>query len=467
MDLHPQTSSPPRSYRFGPFELVPAEAQLLRDGRVIPLQPQPLKVLTLLVRDAGQLVERGRIVESIWGEATHVDYDRGLNYCIRRIRSALEDDASAPRFVETVPRHGYRFVAAVEIVPGSVLPEAVSHVGVRRWGSWFAGLAAASALVLVVAQALSSSGRAHRPDPRAVEAFLQGQALEPVPQLAQQRLAAFERAVAIDPDYALAHVAVARTWTQIAIEPDEALRRSRAAAEQALQLDPGLAAAHAHLGALELYGAWDWEAAEARYRRAVALQPGSASLHRDYAALLSMTGRHDAAIREIEQAIAIDPAQSVLQADAGWFYYQSRRLEAAERLCRTAAELDPQSTDPLWCLLQTYRLQRRADDQLQVAQRLAALQEPQEDRTIDGMPAFWNWYVEWLQRRPERASPTRIGLGYLALGQRERALDLFEQAYDRRSTCVLQLGADPQVDGLRGDPRFDALIAKIGLPPRG
>ena len=102
--------------RFGPFELDPANGDL-REGRaLIKLQPQPLKVLSLLASRAGQLVSRAEIQKQIWTDDTFVDFDQGLNYCIRQIRAALCDNAGTPRFIETVPRRGYRFLAGVEEV---------------------------------------------------------------------------------------------------------------------------------------------------------------------------------------------------------------------------------------------------------------------------------------------------------------------------------------------------------------
>jgi DNA-binding winged helix-turn-helix (wHTH) protein/Tol biopolymer transport system component len=89
--------------------------ELRRDGERIQLQPQPAKILALLLRRAGQVVSREEIVREVWGEDTFVDFDQGLNYAIRQIRSALKDDADAPRFVETLPKRGYRFIAALDL----------------------------------------------------------------------------------------------------------------------------------------------------------------------------------------------------------------------------------------------------------------------------------------------------------------------------------------------------------------
>lgn len=104
--------------RFGEFELIPASGELLRDGSRVPLQGQPLGVLIVLIADAGNLVTRERLREELWPGGVHVDFEHGLNTAVRRLREALGDNADAPRFIETLPRRGYRFIAPVAAAPG-------------------------------------------------------------------------------------------------------------------------------------------------------------------------------------------------------------------------------------------------------------------------------------------------------------------------------------------------------------
>jgi DNA-binding winged helix-turn-helix (wHTH) protein len=99
--------------RFGAFELDFATGELRKAGLLVRLQQQPFKVLALLASRAGQLVTREEIQREIWRSDTYVDFDQGLNFCIKQIRSALGDQAETPRYVETLPRRGYRFVAPV------------------------------------------------------------------------------------------------------------------------------------------------------------------------------------------------------------------------------------------------------------------------------------------------------------------------------------------------------------------
>jgi DNA-binding winged helix-turn-helix (wHTH) protein len=99
--------------RFGMFELEPASGELRKAGVLIKLRPQPLKVLAFLARRPGRLITREELREDVWGGDTYVDFDQGLNYCIKEIRAALGDSAETPLYVETLPRRGYRFIAPV------------------------------------------------------------------------------------------------------------------------------------------------------------------------------------------------------------------------------------------------------------------------------------------------------------------------------------------------------------------
>ncbi len=102
-----------RRLRFGDFQLDSRSGKLLRDGWPVKIQPQPLQVLAFLTEHCGEIVSREQLRERIWGEATFVEFDQGLYYCIRQIRLALRDDASKPVYIETLPKQGYRFIAPI------------------------------------------------------------------------------------------------------------------------------------------------------------------------------------------------------------------------------------------------------------------------------------------------------------------------------------------------------------------
>src|SRR5215471_5405645 len=99
--------------RFGVFTFDTDHLELRREGRRVRLQHQPARVLSLLLARSGQMVTRDELRASIWGDGTFVDFDRGLNFCVGQIRSALGDSAESPRYVRTVPKSGYEFICPV------------------------------------------------------------------------------------------------------------------------------------------------------------------------------------------------------------------------------------------------------------------------------------------------------------------------------------------------------------------
>src|SRR5215813_15517910 len=100
--------------RFGAFELNASAGELRHQGDLVKLAPQPLKVLDFLARRGGEVVTRNEIRDHVWSGDTFVDFEQGLNFCIRQIREALGDTADSPRYIETLPRRGYRFLVPVE-----------------------------------------------------------------------------------------------------------------------------------------------------------------------------------------------------------------------------------------------------------------------------------------------------------------------------------------------------------------
>ena len=124
-----QNATRARRLRFAQFELDLDARELLRDGRPVRIQPQPLRVLEILVVQAGTLVTREELRQRIWDKATFVEFDQGLNYCIRQIRLALGDDAATPVFIETLKKRGYRFTASVEVISGLAETESRDDLG--------------------------------------------------------------------------------------------------------------------------------------------------------------------------------------------------------------------------------------------------------------------------------------------------------------------------------------------------
>lgn len=142
--------------RFGDFELDVASGELHRDGEVVTVQPQPAKVLLYLAERSGEVVSRRQLQQHVWGEGHHVDYEQGLNYCIKAVRRILGDQAGDPRFIETIPRRGYRFLVPVEKTHGARRPRASAahEVPARSW--WPPAPAAPALLAALVVLAVTA-----------------------------------------------------------------------------------------------------------------------------------------------------------------------------------------------------------------------------------------------------------------------------------------------------------------------
>jgi DNA-binding winged helix-turn-helix (wHTH) protein len=112
----PDTLAKAKLLRFGVFELDIGAEQLLKNGRIVRLQPQPFRLLCLLADQPGRVVARDDIRLALWSSDTFVDFDQGVNFAIKQVREALGEDADHPIYIQTVPKRGYKFVAPVEVV---------------------------------------------------------------------------------------------------------------------------------------------------------------------------------------------------------------------------------------------------------------------------------------------------------------------------------------------------------------
>ena len=109
-------ASPDVRFRFGLFEANPADGALIRSGTKVKIQEQPFRLLLLLLERPGEVVTREELRQRLWPEGTYVDFDGSLNVILKRLRGAIDDDPENPRFIETIPRRGYRFIAPVSVI---------------------------------------------------------------------------------------------------------------------------------------------------------------------------------------------------------------------------------------------------------------------------------------------------------------------------------------------------------------
>ena len=462
--------------RFGVFELDPGQGELRRAGRRVPLQQQPLRALVLLATRAGQVVTREELRAALWPDGTHVDFDRGINFCLNQVRTALRDPARSSHFVETVPRLGYRFLADVRVVaPGAAAqadtPPAAMPARRRLW------LALGCALALAATTGGVTDRRpadAAPVDPDARRSYLRGLLLLQRQDGAswEEATRAFEKATVREPTSAAAQAALARSLvglSQAGLRPAaEALPRARNAALAALREDPRLADAWVSLSLVRLHLDWDWLALE-DIERALALDPGLPRAHRARAAYLSARGDHDGAVAAARRAAALDPLCPTLRGDLGWYYYCARRFPEAAEEWRLSVAVQGDG-GPRDRLVDAFRHLGRPTDawrEAEATMRHAGI--PGDDiaelarRGPEGaVRAFLSGSAAYLTQRG--APLVRLAALHAAAGQGDRAIALLEQAASERSWGLLgTLGVDPDFEGLEGRPRYSRLLRETGL----
>lgn len=492
--MHDSTHQNPR-IGFGPFELDRDSGELYNpvEGTRRILQPQPCKLLVYLAERSGTVVPRQELQDVLWSGETHVDHEHGLNFCIRQIRRALGEQAHDPAYIETLPRRGYRFIAAccpvAEPCSSSTSPDTVHHR--RPTAVW---LAVATCLLLSTTLAVLSrdgwtspaddhasvaSASVPEIDPEAHRVYLQGRylAARDGGRDLRRALTSFEQAIALAPDFASAYAGLASTYAQLAylggLPAAEGYPRARTAARRTLALDDQLAEAHHVLALVALFHDFDWPRAEDGFRRAIELDPELASAHHGYAHFLTAMGRHDQAIAEAELARQLEPSSALLSLDLGWFYYLARRYQDAVTECRHALTLEPEFTPSFHCLQHAYAALGRPHEAATAA-RTALEATGAEPRTLesldealsrDGLAGLWRFNLSRLEGGGAMTCMAFPAATYLAtLGDTDRALEWLEIAYEERSGWLPFVAVEPMLDGLHDDSRFLRFVDRLKLP---
>ncbi len=468
------------SFRFGEFELRLDSGELFRSGAAVKLQPRPAKVLEILAGQAGEVVSRDAIRRAVWGGDTYVDFDLALNFSILQIRRALGDSAAQPRFVATLPRRGYRFLARVEVVDCDAAAPMSAAVPAPRLPTarWRSPLTAAGGLALVLSVLLPIAvilvPRLVRPlSPGIVapaggspgqERYLEGQYLAALGETAQAK-GRFEEAALLDPRSAPAFASLGQVILGTGKPARDVLASAEAAEGRALALDPSNFVAAVVRGQRLFQYDYDWRGAEEEFRRAVRLEGRSAQGHFGLARVLAAQGRHDEALAELSRAEALEPERMIAM-NPGWFYYLARRYDQAiERTRQTialalAAKHAAASPAPvLQRVYWTQLLAALAKGDVQVAQTAA-----QDEARAMALPVPASLIDFWarMEQGTDRADPASFGFAVVAaieLGQVDHALDLLRQQCRERSGFEIPfLQVDPAYDRLRGQPRFAALL---------
>jgi serine/threonine-protein kinase len=284
----------------------------------------------------------------------------------------------------------------------------------------------------------------------------------------------FQQAISRDPEYALAWAGLADSYLMLGSYWVESLTEAKAAAERALQLDPNLAEAHVAVGSIKLWLDWDWAAAERAFKQGLTLNPASALARNQYAAYLATMGRVTDAITEAQAALNLDPLSVIINADLGWYLLFAGRLPDAIGQFRKTLDLDGNALSAYRGLGIALSLNGRHDEAITALNRALVLSESGPvvmghfgaALARAGRKGEAEKTLRELQALSDRVyvPSTATAVIHTALGHRGPALDALEKAYEEHDFSLAQLGVAPWFEPLRNEPRFRALIQRLGLP---
>jgi eukaryotic-like serine/threonine-protein kinase len=288
----------------------------------------------------------------------------------------------------------------------------------------------------------------------------------------------FEKAIAIDPNYALAYTGLGDAYDVLGSNgfwaAEKAYPKAKAAALKALEIDDKLAEAHATLAVIMKDYDWDFVGAEKEFKLAIELNPAYATSRQWYGELLSALGRHEEAIKEVQTARNLDPLAPRINASVGANLYYARRYGQAVDELNKALEVDPNQYATYEFLGYANEAMGKYEEAmrsyLRAIELSGGLKDPEAD--LAGCYALMgkreeaqkrlNDIIEYSKRN--YVSPVVIAFVFSGLGEKDQAFAWLEKAFRERDPCLVEcLKNHFRCDSLRADPRFTALLRKIGL----
>ena len=289
----------------------------------------------------------------------------------------------------------------------------------------------------------------------------------------------FQQAIDLDPNYALAQVGLADAYIAQgafdALPPKESFPKAKQAALQALQLDEHLAEAHVSLANARFFYDWDWVGAEDEFKRALAINPGYSDAHQMYGYYVSSKGRSDEALREMQQAQVLDPLSLPKITAVGEVLYMARRYDEAIAAYQKTLGMDPNSGFAYWALGRAYLEKGMYADAIAAFQKALPLSgdSPDESASLgcayarSGRKAEARKIIDELKEQSKRRyiAPSVIAAIYADLGEKDEGFIWLDKAYEEHDFILVLLKVEPMFDKLRSDPRFTALLKRVGLEP--
>ena len=423
-------------YAFEGWALDVAERRLSRTGHEVTLAPKAFDLLVTLVRHGGRLLTKRELLEHVWPQCAVEDGILAVH--VSALRKALGDSRRQPRFVETVQRSGYRFVAPVTTIGAHqrvfVEPALDTLVSPRR-------PQVAEEVGRGRSHVLAAS---HVRLPKAEEAFRSALALDPNDAAAHA---------------GLAHVHCARAALH-ATPPAEAYSSAKASALRALALDASCVDAHVALGAVMFLSEWEWLAAERSFRRALALDPGHSLAALLRGRLLETLGQLQYGLGMKLRALERDPFSPVVHLEIGMSYFNQRCYDGTIEWARKTLHVDP-----------GHVLARELLAAASIVKGDARLRKREVFQPRAGLLGRAEYYLDnVLDHAVQRMRDKSLAVPDLhravicsAAGETDSAFRYLNRAIDSRDPGLLRLTVAPQWDNLRGDQRFARCLERMGL----
>lgn len=480
-------------YEFGEFALDAYGRRLTRreSGTPIALTPKVFDTLLYLVVHRGETLDKDRLLRAIWPEL--VVEENNLTQNISTLRQLLGETRTENRFIATVPRKGYRFVAAVverdamtpaQSAMAGHAPAAAPAPGPAksRRRLWFGGALlvalAAGAFMLLRHQPRnpleSALGGTH--DPAVTILYNNGRYALARTNESSLVLAIqyFEQAIARDPQFALAYSRLAECYVAMGVygmrAPAETFPHARDALLKALQIEPRLATAYATLGHVKLQFDRDWDGAEADFSRAIELDDSIPEPHMYRGALYVMRGDLERGLEDMKQAQQLEPLLTVSKTRMGSMLYFARRYPEAEKLFSESLTLDDRPGIAHRALGRVYLHTGRYDLALAEFAKSPGV-TPGSYADVANVLALSGRRAEALAERDRVLNLSRqryvsavdVAAIYANLDDPDDALAWLDRALEQRASTLGFVAQNPAFDSLHHDPRFAAIVGRIGV----
>jgi DNA-binding winged helix-turn-helix (wHTH) protein/tetratricopeptide (TPR) repeat protein len=463
-----------RALQFDGWTVDRVSGEISRDGHMTRLPQQPLRILIELTDRAGEVVTREHLVKALWPQGV-VDFDNGLNVAVRKLRVALDDVGETPRYVETLPRVGYRFIGKLGAAAPPTSIESRPARSVRSL--WFlltlAVVALTAGLGIFWVSERNAGGTRHVPSARAQELYVEGmhQRSRRDVDATALALAKLEEAIKEDPEYAEAWAGYSRTLSGAVVRqlstPAEGLPKARAAAERALMLDPEVADAHVTLIHIHMDFDKDFAAATRDLEKARQLGLNTASFWHYSAMWHAQQGRVEEGLADMRRARAMEPMTLLLSSNYAMILFNARRYDEAIALLAPIIAANPGFDTGRSVLARALTATGRFDEalaQLQARKDVGAWQGDlgvlyaKMGRREDALREIAR--LETLQSRGFGES-YELATIQATLGQLDPGCELLARALTDGSFMVNWMRLDPRMDPLRGRKCFTDVEKKL------